>query len=197
MQFSFLKNQQSGRSTVEILGVLAIVGVLSIAGISGYAKVMEKMRIDNTIEQIATIIRNIQSFYKDQKDFSNLENKNIINWGVIVPKNMVVDSKTLVNPFNGSVKIRSISYDKGFVIAYNGLPKKACVAVASTDWGTKASGITHLFVSPSGYELPRYFPEYLDNGEHPASELPLSIEQATKDCWCVNSTCGIIFFYQK
>ena len=197
MKFLLKKSQQTGRSTIEILGVIAIIGVLSIAGISGYAKVMEKVRIDNTIDQIATIIRNIQSFYKDQKDFSNLENKNVINWGVITPKKMVADSKTLINPFNGDVKISSISYDTGFVIAYNGLPQKACVAVASTDWGTKASGITHLFVSPSGYELPRFFPEDLDSGEHPSSELPLSIEQATKDCWCIKSTCGIIFFYQK
>lgn len=30
-----LKNEQSGRSMVEILGVLAIIGVLSVGGIAG------------------------------------------------------------------------------------------------------------------------------------------------------------------
>lgn len=192
MRFSFFKNQQSGRSTVEILGVLAIVGVLSIAGISGYAKVMEKMKLDNTINEIAILIRTINVFYKDQKDYSNLETKNIISWGIL-PKNMITGSDTLRNPYNGDVKVRSVSYNAGYVIVYNGLPKKACVAVASVDWG---KDITHLLISPSGYELPRYFPKYLDNGEHDATELPLPIEHAVKDCWCTNSTCGIAFFFQ-
>ena len=34
------KNEQSGRSMVEMLGVLAIIGVLSVGGIAGYSKVV-------------------------------------------------------------------------------------------------------------------------------------------------------------
>ena len=30
------KNEQTGRSMVEMLGVLAIIGVLSVGGIAGY-----------------------------------------------------------------------------------------------------------------------------------------------------------------
>ena len=33
-----LSSEQSGRSMVEMLGVLAIIGVLSVGGISGYSK---------------------------------------------------------------------------------------------------------------------------------------------------------------
>ena len=40
---------QSGRSMIEILGVLAIVGVLSVGGIAGYSKAMEKFKINKTI----------------------------------------------------------------------------------------------------------------------------------------------------
>ena len=32
------KNDQTGRSMVEMLGVLAIIGVLSVGGIAGYSK---------------------------------------------------------------------------------------------------------------------------------------------------------------
>ncbi|MBQ8785403.1 MAG: hypothetical protein IJZ59_05100 [Alphaproteobacteria bacterium] len=192
MNFLLSKSHQLGRSTIEILGVLAIVGVLSIAGISGYARVMEKMKIDNTIEEISMVISTIKNFYQSQGNYSALENKSIISWGVL-PQKMITGNDTLVNPFNGDVKIRSISYDSGFVIVYNGLPKNACVAAASMDWG---NGITHLFVSPSGYELPRSFPKYLDNGEHDATELPLPISHATKDCWCTHSTCGLALFFK-
>ena len=43
------KNEQSGRSMVEMLGVLAIIGVLSIGGIAGYSKAMAKFRVNKTL----------------------------------------------------------------------------------------------------------------------------------------------------
>ena len=43
-------NSQSGRSMVEMLGVLAIIGVLSIAGIGGY-KIAMDMNKSNLILQ--------------------------------------------------------------------------------------------------------------------------------------------------
>ena len=38
------KSEQSGRSMVEMLGVLAIIGVLSVGGIAGYSKAMAKFK---------------------------------------------------------------------------------------------------------------------------------------------------------
>ncbi|MBQ8671083.1 MAG: prepilin-type N-terminal cleavage/methylation domain-containing protein [Alphaproteobacteria bacterium] len=37
-----IKNNESGRSMIEMLGVLAIIGVLSVGGIAGYSKAMQK-----------------------------------------------------------------------------------------------------------------------------------------------------------
>ena len=42
------KNDQTGRSMVEMLGVLAIIGVLSVGGIAGYSKAMTKFKITKT-----------------------------------------------------------------------------------------------------------------------------------------------------
>ena len=36
-------NKESGRSMVEMLGVLAIIGVLSVGAIAGYSKAMEEL----------------------------------------------------------------------------------------------------------------------------------------------------------
>ena len=41
---------QSGRSMVEMLGVLAIIGVLSIGGIAGYTMAMNRFRANNVID---------------------------------------------------------------------------------------------------------------------------------------------------
>ena len=43
---------QSGRSMVEMLGVLAVIGVLSIGGIMGYSYGMDKYRANETINDI-------------------------------------------------------------------------------------------------------------------------------------------------
>ena len=42
---------ESGRSMVEILGVLAIIGVLSVMGISGYTTAMKKHQANTLFEE--------------------------------------------------------------------------------------------------------------------------------------------------
>ena len=44
------KKSQSGRSMVEMLGVLAIIGVLSVGGIAGYSLSMRRHRANGVID---------------------------------------------------------------------------------------------------------------------------------------------------
>ena len=55
------KKSQSGRSMVEMLGVLAIIGVLSIGGIAGYSKAMRRHNVNATAEIFNDIIRSYAS----------------------------------------------------------------------------------------------------------------------------------------
>ena len=59
-------NTQSGRSMVEMLGVLAIIGVLSVGAIAGYSKAVFKYKLNKHAEQMNTVInavaRNVHSF---------------------------------------------------------------------------------------------------------------------------------------
>lgn len=56
----------TGRSMVEMLGVLAIIGILSVGAIAGYSKAMMKYKLNKQSEQLNTVIntiaRNIHSF---------------------------------------------------------------------------------------------------------------------------------------
>ena len=45
-----LKKSQSGRSMVEMLGVLAIIGVLSVGGIAGYSLSMRRHRANGVVD---------------------------------------------------------------------------------------------------------------------------------------------------
>ena len=55
---------QSGRSIIEMLGVLAIIGVLSVGGIAGYSKAMEKWKINKTISEYSMLMTGLIE-YKD------------------------------------------------------------------------------------------------------------------------------------
>ena len=50
-----MKNNETGRSMVEMLGVLAIIGVLSVAGIAGYTMAMRKYRANEIAEAISML----------------------------------------------------------------------------------------------------------------------------------------------
>ena len=66
----------TGRSMVEMLGVLAIIGVLSVGAIAGYSKAMMKYKLNKYSEQINTVInavaRNVQSFKDIQENGTDL-----------------------------------------------------------------------------------------------------------------------------
>ena len=46
--------QESGRSMVEMLGVLAVIGVLSLGGISAYTSAMAKYKANEVAQSVST-----------------------------------------------------------------------------------------------------------------------------------------------
>ena len=56
------KKHESGRSMVEMLGVLAIIGVLSVGGIAGYSLAMRRHRANTIMDlmsKYALVVYNI------------------------------------------------------------------------------------------------------------------------------------------
>ena len=54
------KKNQSGRSMVEMLGVLAIIGVLSVGGVAGYRYAMEKITLNRALSVIEQFVLSVQ-----------------------------------------------------------------------------------------------------------------------------------------
>ena len=137
---------QNGRSMIEMLGVLAIIGVLSVGGIAGYSKAMMKFKTNKTIDQIAMTVTNIRTLYAQQPNY-DLTDAEAYSMGVIddAMKNKP-DGTELKNAFNGRVYISPAksgavgeSGTGAFVITFAGLPREACVAIATNDWGSNYS----------------------------------------------------------
>ena len=71
-----MKNNQFGRSMLEMLGVLAIIGVLSVGGIAGYSKAMEKFKVNKLISEYNMLIFGL---LEHQNNFFVPENSQNIN----------------------------------------------------------------------------------------------------------------------
>lgn len=159
-----MKINQSGRSMIEMLGVLAIIGVLSVGGIAGYSKAMAKYRSNKMIEQISMLITNIRTMYAQQQTYAGLNNRTAIEMGV-VPEELIVQkidngeakpTGALRNVFGGPVQILESSVDgagsaeddkSAFIISSFNMSRDACVAIATSDWGAgSSSGLLGMHV---------------------------------------------------
>ena len=137
-------SEQSGRSMVEMLGVLAIVGVLSIGGISGYSKAMAKYKVNKTLDQVSMLVTNIRSIFGNQTSYSGLNTKTVIDFEMM-DKDMLNTASTLINPYQGSIVIANDG--RKFSVQYLDLPKVACSTIASSNWGdSAASGLESISV---------------------------------------------------
>lgn len=76
-----MKTNESGRSMIEMLGVLAIIGVLSVGGIAGYSKAMNKFKTNKVADNVSMMVANIKTLYAQQKTYGTLTNADAISLG--------------------------------------------------------------------------------------------------------------------
>lgn len=140
----FMNSEQSGRSMVEMLGVLAIIGVLSVGGISGYSKAMAKFKMSKAMDQMSMLVANIRTTYASMATYAGLDTLTARAYGLasrdMFGPSSAAKASALVNAFGGNVYVNSISNnniaDTGFAIVYNGLDREACMGLATADWGS-------------------------------------------------------------
>ena len=144
------RNEQTGRSMVEMLGVLAIIGVLSVGGIAGYSKAMTKFKITKTMDQVSMMVANIRTLYSGQRNYSGLATGNALDMGV-VPAEMegadsAVGANTLVNAFQGAVTIGTVNYNQqtasAFRVSYENMGQEACVQLITSSELPVAKDVT-------------------------------------------------------
>ena len=153
-------DDMQGRSMVEMLGVLAIIGVLSAGGLAGYSKAMFKHKLNTTMEQITMLVTNIRTAYGSQRNYDGLTMAKAYQLGV-VPAAISTNGTTFTNPFKGTVDVLPVAVkdadnapaNAGFTWTYTKLPKEACIALATADFGSGAgSGFVGVDVFASNAE---------------------------------------------
>ena len=157
-----MKINQSGRSMIEMLGVLAIIGVLSVGGIAGYSKAMAKFRVNKSIDQISHIVANTRILFGSQGSYKDLDTSpwDTVYRAKLFPEEMLIGNGAshgegdYKNPFNGNVLIQAdglyTSDNKAFMITFKDVPMEACVDLATQDWNaTSGSGMVAVTIGTS------------------------------------------------
>ena len=100
-----MKQNQFGRSMIEMLGVLAIIGVLSVGGIAGYSKAMEQFRINKAISEYSMLIFGMLEHLDDFKKTKASMTENAEVFTVASSLNLVPKSWS---------KISNLQYEDSF-----------------------------------------------------------------------------------
>ena len=124
---TYTKKAQSGRSMIEMLGVLAIVGVLSAGGIAGYSMAMQSYKTTSLIEKVNLIAQRTRTTFKGT--YTSATNANMTSAGKL-------SANDFTNPFGGTLTLAN-SGNTAFTITTTAVvPAEACVDLLTTDWGS-------------------------------------------------------------
>lgn len=188
------RSEQTGRSMVEMLGVLAIIGVLSVGGISGYSKAMAKFKMSKAMDQMSMLVANIRTAYGSMATYNGLATPTARAYELASRDMWGVTDDTLVNAFGGSVEVGAIANngmdDTGFAIVYNGLGKEACIGLATADWGS--AGLIGMSVSDAAVNA---VPANGDGATYKIADMPVTLANAFASCSAAEATNSIIWFY--
>lgn len=147
----FYNTNQSGRSMVEMLGVLAIIGVLSVGGLTGYSKAMSKYKTNKTQEQLQLLISGIRTLYATQPSYTGITITQLISVGTM-PDDMIRGGTTdkAYDPFGNEIYLVSTAAD--FTIGIENLTDKICVEIANANWQTSGNSLKKISIgtAPTG-----------------------------------------------
>ncbi len=146
---------ESGRSILEMIGVLAIIGVLSVGGIAGYSKAMRAYKISKFSEEIGYIHVNIGHFFANANNFAGLTNELAIKTGIyeqsMLNTNNRATATSAIHEFGGEIKITPGTENKSYyIIEIYDMPDTIC-----KEWllNESSSSQTATWISVNGTEF--------------------------------------------
>ena len=119
------KNMQSGRSMIEMLGVLAIMGVITVSAIALISTAMRTQKHSTANDQVTQIVLGVRQLLGEYDDFSNIDNSIIFGAMGMSNKNPYGGAYTVsVNPANA----------RQFIVGIDGLTQSDCEYLAAKAW---------------------------------------------------------------
>lgn len=116
---------ESGRSMIEMLGVLAIMGVITLGAIVLTRQGMGMQKRNQVVEQVMQMVTNVQQTFSGYDDYSSLNPATIFD----------VISMSRKNPYGGTYELAINSANpRQFIISITGLSKSDCEYFTTRAW---------------------------------------------------------------
>lgn len=117
--------QESGRSMIEMLGVLAIMGVITIGAITMISAAMKTQKRTAVNDEVTQIVTGVRQLLGEYDDFSHINNATIFGAIGMAAKNPYGGTYELVvNPTNS----------RQFILTMTGLAKGDCEYFVTKAW---------------------------------------------------------------
>lgn len=175
-----LQNNQSGRSMMEMLGVLAIIGVLSVGGFGMVQKMRTTYNANKVIDEISELSRKVRIVARDFSGSASDSMNSYVRDAKAYPEGL---EGTGTAVFSGADGVNySITYQGSdyvlFTITATNVPEDVCMQIVTSDWGSNAtSGFRGLTVGGASSAVNTS----LANGTSVSSK-PMSIGSAASSC---------------
>jgi len=116
---------ESGRSMIEMLGVLAIMGVLTVGAIGLISTAMRTQKRNTVNEEVLQMVTGVKQLLGEFDDFSHINNSTI--FGAIG-----MSSK---NPYGGTYELAvDPANSRQFIVTINGLSRSDCEYFITKAW---------------------------------------------------------------
>ena len=130
------KNHESGRSMIEIVGVLAVMGLITAGAFVLIRSGGAAQKRSRAMDEVAAIAENIRGLYAEADDFSDLTDNTTQGTALI---DALYLNKTTPFGANTTYTVVKNSDASGFVVKLIGLADEDCNGLAAAAW-QNASG---------------------------------------------------------
>lgn len=131
-----MKNNESGRTMLEMLGVLGIMGIIMYGAVAGINYGMSTYKINQIYNEVQEAVQSIQDIYSWQRGYTGINASTLCQNDVFVS----CDDGTPKNVYEGNISVSAISGGASFKVSYAGIDEDICYRLKEMDWGTILMG---------------------------------------------------------
>ena len=118
------KNQESGRSMIEMVGVLAVMGLITAGAFALISSAISSQKLSTLDDDVGAIVSGVRLLYNGQDTFKGLTNKAL---GLIGYANVK-------NPYGGHYYIQADTNQARFVVIVDHLTVGECNSLKQRKW---------------------------------------------------------------
>lgn len=140
------KKEEKGLSLIESAMVLALAATVTAGVMFYYQSAADSNKTQSAISEVMSATSAINGLYIGQSGYNGLSANVLINSSAIPDNYKDKANSKIRNPFGGELQVGTAtttgngSAAFGYYIHLDGLPKSACISLATLNLGTSAAG---------------------------------------------------------